>query len=75
METNYKAFVKQDGDWWVGWAEEIPGVNSQGRTPAELMDNLASALQEAIQMNRDYALAAAGSEILDPKLSKPSGVE
>jgi hypothetical protein len=24
----YTAVVKQDGDWWIGWVEEVPGVNA-----------------------------------------------
>lgn len=55
----YTAVIKQDGRYWIGWIAEIPGVNSQGDTRAELMANLRSALQEAIEMNRDEALAAA----------------
>jgi len=23
----YNAVVKQQGPWWYGWIEEIPGVN------------------------------------------------
>ena len=60
MRTEYKAVVKEDGDWWVGWIEEIPGVNSQGKTREELMENLQSALSEALEMNRASALDAAG---------------
>ena len=55
----YTAVVQQDGDWWIGWIEEVPGVNSQGATREELLDNLRSALQEAIEMNRADARAAA----------------
>lgn len=62
MKTDYKAVVKQDGDWWVGWVEEIPGVNSQGKSREELMGNLASALNEAIEMNREDARDAAGDD-------------
>lgn len=60
MKTEFKAVVKQDGDWWIGWVEEIPGVNSQGKTRDELMANLESALQEALEMNRESAREAAG---------------
>ncbi|MEX2534792.1 MAG: type II toxin-antitoxin system HicB family antitoxin [Trueperaceae bacterium] len=60
MKTEYKAVVKQDGSWWVGWVEEIPGVNSQGKTRDELMANLESALVEALEMNRESARSAAG---------------
>lgn len=57
--ASYKAVIQRDGKWWIGWIEEVPGVNSQGTTREELLDNLRSALQEAIEMNRADALAAA----------------
>lgn len=60
--ATYRAVVQQDGPWWIGWIEEVPGVNSQGATREELMDNLRSALQEAIEMNRADARAAAQGE-------------
>jgi predicted RNase H-like HicB family nuclease len=44
----YTAVVKQDGAWWIGWIEEIPGVNSQGETREELLENLRSALGETV---------------------------
>jgi predicted RNase H-like HicB family nuclease len=58
MDANYTAIVQQRGDWWIGWIEEIPGVNSQAATRDELIDDLRSALQEALEMNRAEALAA-----------------
>ena len=39
--------------------EEIPGINCQGKTRAELQKNLRSALKEALEFNRNDALAAA----------------
>jgi predicted RNase H-like HicB family nuclease len=59
MTTNYKAVVQQEGEWWIGWVEEVPGVNSQGKTRAELLDNLRDALDEALEMNRADARASA----------------
>jgi predicted RNase H-like HicB family nuclease len=61
MKRNFTAVVKQDEGWWIGWIEEIPGVNSQGKTRAELLKNLRSALKEALEFNREDALAAAQS--------------
>lgn len=58
----YSAVIRKDEGWWIGWVEEIPGVNSQGKTRAELLKNLRSALREAIELNREEALAFAGSE-------------
>lgn len=60
--ATYKAVVQRDGEWWIGWIEEIPGVNSQGATRDELLENLRSALAEAIEMNRAEARAAAKGE-------------
>ena len=59
MEANYTAVVQQHGTWWIGWIEEVPGVNSQGESRQELLNNLRSALKEALEMNRADALAAA----------------
>ena len=50
MKSDYTAVVKRDGEWWIGWIEEVPGVNSQGLTTREeLLVNLRSALQEALE--------------------------
>ena len=43
MAANYTAVIQQHGAWWIGWVEEVPGVNSQGRTREELLDNLRDA--------------------------------
>jgi predicted RNase H-like HicB family nuclease len=59
MKNEYTAVIQQDGRWWVGWLEEIPGVNSQGETRDELMENLRSALVEALEMNRSEARKSA----------------
>ena len=58
----YSAIIRRDANWWIGWVEEIPGVNSQGKTRAELLKNLRSALREALEMNREDARAQAGQD-------------
>lgn len=59
MSANYTAVIQQHGDWWNGWVEEVPGVNSQGQSREELLDNLRDALEEALELNRADARAAA----------------
>lgn len=61
MSQSFKAVIKQDEGWWIGWVVEIPGVNSQGRTKEELLAHLRSALKEALEFNRQEAHAAAES--------------
>jgi len=60
LSPNYNAVIRQDGDWWIGWIEEVPGVNSQGATRDELLSNLREALGEALELNRQDARNAAG---------------
>ena len=67
--NKYTAVIQRDGDFWIGWIEEISGVNSQGETRAELLKNLHSALQEALQMNRLDARNAAGNTFEEVQIS------
>jgi predicted RNase H-like HicB family nuclease len=53
MKNNYTAVIKQDGDWWLGWIEEIPGVNCQKATHDELIETLKITLKEALAFNRE----------------------
>ena len=69
MENEYTAVVRQDEDWWIGWIEEIPGVNSQGASRDELMDNLRSALSEMLEINRADAKSAAGDDFEEVRIS------
>ena len=45
----YTAVVKRCGEWWIGWIEEVPGVNCQERTHEELRQSLADVLAEALE--------------------------
>jgi predicted RNase H-like HicB family nuclease len=60
--ANYNAVIRKDGQWWIGWIEEVPGVNSQGETRDELLGNLREALAEALELNREDARRAAGQD-------------
>ena len=61
MKSTYTALIKQDGDWWIGWIEEVPGVNCQEKTRSELLETLRITLREALEFNRGEAIDAAGS--------------
>ena len=51
MKETYTAVVKQSGPWWIGWIEELPGVNCQERTKTELLNALKITLQAALEFN------------------------
>ena len=60
MKEHYSAVVKQSGQWWIGWIEEVPGVNCQDASKEELLESLRVTLREALEFNRREALEAAG---------------
>ncbi len=61
MNRKYTAILKEDDGWWIGWIEEVPGVNCQESTREELVISLKEALLEALEFNRSDAVSAAGT--------------
>ncbi len=53
MKHQFTSVIEKRGRWYV--AEEIPGVNTQGRTLAEARQNLKEALTLVIEANRELA--------------------
>lgn len=58
--TQYTAVIRQNSDWWIGWIEEVPGVNAQEKTREQLLEALGECLAEALEMNRADARSAVG---------------
>lgn len=69
MDNEYTAIIKQEGDYWIGWIEEIPGVNCQEKTYAELKESLVVTLREALQFNRQDALASISGNFKKEKIA------
>ena len=55
MKHQFSSVIEKRGKWYVAYVEEIPGVNTQGRTLAEARRNLKEALAMIIEANRDLA--------------------
>jgi predicted RNase H-like HicB family nuclease len=51
----FTAVFEQEGEWWIGYVEELPGANTQGRTLEEARENLKEAVQLIIEANRELA--------------------
>ncbi|MFP3874704.1 MAG: type II toxin-antitoxin system HicB family antitoxin [Thiohalophilus sp.] len=69
MQHEYTAVVKQEEDVWIGWIEEIPGVNCQEKTYEELKETLAVTLKEALEFNRQDAISSAGDDYKEEKIA------
>lgn len=65
VPNTYTAITKQDGDWWIGWIEEIAGINCQERTREELLESLKVTLKEGLELNREEAIEAAVSDFTE----------
>ncbi len=68
MET-FTAVIKKSENGWIGWIEEVPGVNCQELTHEELMESLRVTLREALELNRNDALEAAGDEFREEPIA------
>jgi len=55
MESKFTAIFEQVGEWWIGYVEELPGANSQGKTLEETRENLKEAVQLIVEANRELA--------------------
>ena len=53
MEGKLTAVFERDGQWWIGYVEELPGANTQGKTLEEARENLAEAIQLVVEANRE----------------------
>jgi len=55
VKNQFTSVIEKRGRWYVAYVEEIPGVNTQGRTLAEARRNLKEALTLVIEANRELA--------------------
>ena len=55
MKHQFTSVIEKRSRWYVAYVEEIPGVNTQGRTLAEARRNLKEALALVIEANRELS--------------------
>jgi predicted RNase H-like HicB family nuclease len=55
MNNTYTAIIQKDGDWWIGWIEEVPNALAQERTREELIKSLKEVLTIMLDVNREQA--------------------
>jgi hypothetical protein len=67
--SEFTAIVKQDGDWWIGWIEEVPGVNCQEASREALLETLRTKLREALDCNRADARSAAAEHFEEVRIA------
>ena len=65
MKQAYTAVIQQDEGWWIGWIQEIPGVNGQERTKDALLVSLKSGLEDILELNREEAIGRTEGETFE----------
>lgn len=69
MENHFTAVFERDGEWWIGYIEELPGANTQGTTLEEVRENLKEAVTLVLEANREIAeRELAGKSVIKEEL-------
>jgi len=69
MVGQFTAAYEKRGKWYIGYVEEIPGVNTQGKTLAETKRNLREALELILEANKELAQKSAGKHAIEEPIS------
>lgn len=59
-KREFTAIYQKRGNRYIAWVEEIPGVNTQGKTRTEAKENLKEAVALVLEANRKLALRQSG---------------
>jgi len=44
----FRAVIKKNGEWWIGWLVDLTGVNAQERTRDKLIESLKMGAEDMI---------------------------
>ena len=70
MQRTFTGVFEKAGDWYIGYVEELPGANTQGKTLDEARDNLREAIQLILETNRDLVTEGlSGKEVIREEIS------
>ncbi len=65
MKGIFTAVIEKVNDWYIGYIEELPGANTQGKTVDEVRSNLQEAVKLILESNRELAdKELAGREVI-----------
>jgi predicted RNase H-like HicB family nuclease len=56
MHNEFTAIIEKDGDWYIAYCPEVPGVNGQGKTIEEYKASLAAAISLILEDRREDAM-------------------
>jgi len=70
MENTFTGVFEKAGDWYIGFVEELPGANTQGKTLEETRENLREAVQLILLSNRQLSeTELSGKEVIREEIT------
>ncbi len=70
MESKFTGVFEKVGKWYIGYVEELPGANTQGKTLEETRENLREAIELVLKSNRELAeKELSGKNVLREEIS------
>lgn len=66
------AVFQKSGKWWAAYVEEVPGVNTQGKTLEQARANLKEALQLVLETKRELARKDEPADCIREKFPFPA---
>ncbi len=55
MGNTFTGVFEKVEDWYIGYVQELPGANAQGKTLEEARENLREAIELILTLNRKFA--------------------
>ena len=55
MQNTFTGNFEKVGKWYIGYVEELPGANTQGKTLREVRSNLREAVKLILLSNRELS--------------------
>jgi len=63
MDLKLTAEIHYDGEWYVGFCQEMPEASGQGRTPEECAQNLKEAVLLLMEDRREDARGKLAADV------------
>ena len=70
MKSRFTGVFEKVGEWYIGYVEELPGANTQGKTLEEARENLREAIELILISNRELAeKELSGKDVIREEIS------
>jgi predicted RNase H-like HicB family nuclease len=64
MKKEFTATIEKRGKWYVGYVDEVPGANTQGRTIKEVQENLEDAIHLVLESQRELSAREPAEKVI-----------